>query len=80
MEENENEKKIEKNKQSWGLVRTIKYGITLKNKSKVNTTGDDFIKPNKTVFMNKDFLANAMIVRIEFTLNSTIMLICKLFY
>lgn len=77
MEENVIEKKQIK-KPSWGLVRTIKYGISLANKSKVNTTGDDYIKPNKTIFMNKDFLTNAMIVKIEFSLNSYIMLICTI--
>ena len=81
MELNENQEKFNQSDQltqpSWGLVRTIKYGITSKGKAtKLNTTGDDYIKMNKQVFMNKDFLKNTMIVKIEFTVQSTIMLIC----
>ncbi len=82
MEGNENHEKIERNEisvqPSWGLARTMKYGITAKGKAtKVNTTGDDYIKMNKQVFMNKDFLKNTMIVKIEFTVQSTVMLICN---
>jgi hypothetical protein len=66
-------------KPSWGLVRTLKFGITAKNKiGKLRTTGDDYIKMDKRVFMDKDFLKNTMIVKIDFTLHSSVMLICNI--